>query len=53
MRKLRYSILFISSLGLCAFVAPKKLNLEQSMEVSFFALCPWPRPDLKEMNLYD
>ena len=30
-----------------------KINIMVSMEMSFFVLCPWPRPDLKEMNLYD
>ena len=32
-------------------ITPKKLAIAKSMEMSFFVLCPWPRPGLQGFNI--
>jgi hypothetical protein len=34
-------------------VAPKNLNVEMRMRMSFFATCPWPRPGMQGLSSMD
>jgi hypothetical protein len=40
---------YLSNLSMDAYnkkISLEKLAMAKSMEMSFFVLCPWPRPDL-------